>query len=396
MDYNAGMKFFFRFTAIILFFLLSSAGFASDLIEYDEVRVYTEASPDELGRAVNRSRRTVVPLEDFKKSVSLDTSPEGIETAVLVEASVKKALDELLNDKEFVIIENSVFRRLPGYDAEVYGFTWDMWGFETAFSFERTNAELMQQIEKVYGDDAYLYGELKRGYDDNYSLKIYRAEDLFSPADHNINFLEAMISATVIGSTFQPLLGIHDGLGVLDSLGLASVKADMIEGVEYTEYRKYEFGGERIYSFIKSVSSMEGDFIQNLYDSVRAIALKHSEDGMIMLPEEFFSQRNGDNSDYSMFYYDILKRMNYKVKYIVIDPGDGNLYSTVFFREKGSDLWGRIDGNILEREKASKWQRLPALVFSASVQYFEPDLSSVIEARSIELPAPSKWALSPY
>ncbi|HAK45152.1 MAG TPA: hypothetical protein DCO79_04430 [Spirochaeta sp.] len=389
------MKLFFRITAIILLFMVAFAVFAADDSDLTEVRVYTGASAALLGRAVERDRKVTVPIGDFIESKSIETSAGGIATAVMINASVKKALDELLASEEFVIVEESVLKRMKKSDRDVYSFSWSRYGFEIEFSFDKTSPELISEIEKVYGDDAYLFGELKRSYDDNYSLRIFKAEDLYRPARQKIDFIEAMISATVIGSTFQPLFGIHDGLGVLDRLGLASAKAAVMGG-DYLAYRQYEHDEEKILSFLDSIEGMEGDFIDNLYDAVKAISLKRSDDGRIMLPEDFFSERAGDNTDYALFYYDLLKREGYSVKFIVIDPGSGELYNTVFFREKGTDLWGRIDGNNLEREKAAKWQRMPALVFTASVSYFEPDITMIINDGVIELPPPSIWSLSPY
>ncbi|MDC7227317.1 MAG: hypothetical protein PQJ61_11200 [Spirochaetales bacterium] len=387
------MKVFFRVAVVFLLFLSASAVLTA---EEAVVAVYSDASSSRYGRALNRSRVITVPLDRFSESESVETGVNGIATAVMIDASVKKALDELLSEREYVIIENSVFSRLQGYETDVYGFSWDKYGFDIAFSFDENSKGLTDEIEKVYGRDAYLFGELLRSYDDNYALRIFKAEDLYKNDGPVISFREVMISATVIGSTFQPLLGIHDGIGVLNELGIAAAGAEIREGGQFVEYRQFQSAGDRIYSFLHSVEEMEGDFVDNLYNSIGAITHKHSEDNRIMLPEEFFDERSGDNTDYALFYYDMLKRKDYQVRFIVIDSGSGELYSTVFFREKGADLWGVIDGNGLEREKASKWQRLPALVFTASVNYFEPDIESMMSSGNIELPPPSRWTNSPY
>jgi hypothetical protein len=194
------------------------------------------------------------------------------------------------------------------------------------------------------------------------------------------------------------MLGIHDGLGVLDDLGLASARLQIVDNNDYNEYRAFETRGDEIYAFIHSIEGLQGDFIENLFKAMGNITRKHSEDDRILLPEEFFSIRTGDNTDYVMFYFDILKRSGYEVRYAVIDTGnqDGELYSIVFFREKGADLWGWIDSSSLERERADNWRRLPALVFSATVKFFEPDIEEIVNDRGIVLPPPSKWFTSLY
>ena len=189
----------------------------------------------------------------------------------------------------------------------------------------------------------------------------------------------------------------------LMNLGLPTARIGMLEDENYVEYRKFESNDEVLKAFIHSVNRMQGDFVDNLYSSINEITQKTPADDNILLPEEFFGKRAGDNTDFALFYYDILKRTGYQVKYIVIDAGDdesvnkdSELYSTVFFREKGTDLWGRIDGNELEREKTAKWRRLPALVFTGTVKYFEPDIEKIITDREIVLPPPSNWYTSLY
>ncbi len=360
------------------------------------VSIYTDASAEHLGRAEDRSRLISVELEEFAGSDSLDVPGPGIETAVLVDSSVKEALDQMLENRDYVIVENSLFTKTKTSFGDVYGFSWDRYGFEISFMFQKPGARLIDEIEKVYGSDAYLYGELRRSYEDNYCIKILRAENVLTPQDESIDFREAMLSATVIGSTFQPMLGIRDGIGVLNMLGLAAVKYKSGTNEEFIDYRDFEKNGDGIYSFLHTISGQNGDFIDNLYSSFEGMTRKISDDGHMQLPEEFFETRVGDNTDFALFYYDILKRNSYQVKFIVIDPGDANLYCTVFFRETGTDLWGRIDGNSLDREWATKWQRLPALVFTASVQYFEPSIEDVFFQRKIILPPPSEWKRSLY
>ncbi len=365
-------------------------------VSADSVSVYSGASAGKAGRALDRQNVLEISLEEFLGSRSVRTGSDGIATAIIVDEKVKNAVEKLLDKSDYTIIEGSVLARNSDYDRVTYSFIWEQYGFEIEFAFEKADKLLLAEIEKVYGDDAWLYGELMRSYDDNYVIRVFKAENLIDPEEDKIDFIEAMISATVIGSTFQPLLGIHDGLGVLDDLGLAVARSDVIESDDYIEYRRYESNSEELQSFMHTINGMSGDFIDNLYSSVASISKKHSEDNKILLPEDFFSMREGDNTDFAFFYYDILKRNGYQVKFVVIDSGSGELYSTVFFREKGTDLWGIIDGNTLERETAENWRRLPALVFTASVQYFEPDLEDIIAKGKIDLPLPSAWNSSLY
>ncbi len=365
----------------------------------DYVSVYKSASEAMLGRASSRASVISVPLNDFDRSETLPVNGEdGISTCVMIDASVKDAVEVLLEKRDFILIEGSVISREASGDDYIYTFTWDQYGFSVKFGFEH-NLEIIEPvINTAYPDNSYLSGAVLRDFSDNYSLKIYEAEDVLKPYDGKPDFIEAMLSATVIGSTFQPMLGVRDGLGVLNQLGLAVSSSGVLEHPELYEYRKFRQAGDEIYSFIYRIMGMEGDFITNLFNTVTGISLKEPDDGIVMLPEDFYVLRKGDNTDYSMFFYDILKRAGYEVKFIVIDPGEesGALYSTVFFLEEGGEQWGRIDSYSLDRYFAERWKRLPALVFSSTVRYFEPDTDRIFQSGMIELPPPSQWHTALY
>ncbi len=339
-----------------------------------------------------------IDLTKFRDSEPADAREGGILTAIIVDARVKKALDSLLGEKDFIFIENSVLSRNDAGGELSYGFSWNEYGFEIVFALEKAGEGIMKLVERTYSRDAYLLGELRRSYSDNFVVRIYRAENLFEDGNGKIDFTEALLAATVIGDTFQPLLGIHDGLGVLDEIGLITARIDIATEGTLVEYRKYEKADRELRSFIHSINGMQGDFIDNLFSTVSSIFGRHSDDGRIILPEDFFIQKEGDDTDYTLFYYDVLKRAGYQVRFIVIDPGgpDGQLFSTVFFKELGTDLWGRIDGQVLEREKADRISRMAALVFSGSVKYFEPEIDLIFETAVIKLPPPSKWRTSLY
>ncbi len=365
----------------------------------DYVSVYKSASEAMLGRASSRASVISVPLNDFDRAETLPVKgDEGISTCVMIDASVKDAVEVLLEKRDFILVEGSVISRESYGNDYMYTFTWDQYGFSVKFGFEHNLDIIEPVINDAYPDNSYLAGAVLRDFSDNYSLKIYEAEDVLAPRDGKPDFIEAMLSATVIGSTFQPMLGVRDGLGVLNQLGLAVSSSGVLEHPELYEYRKFHHAGDEIYSFVYRIMGMEGDFITNLFNTVTGISLKQPDDGMVMLPEDFFVLRKGDNTDYSMFFYDILKRAGYEVKFIVIDSGEdsGALYSTVFFLEEGGEQWGRIDSYSLDRYFAERWKRLPALVFSSTVRYFEPDTDRIFQSGMIELPPPSLWHTALY
>ena len=382
------------FGAVLILLLFPFILYAAEPEVY--VEIYSAASAAAGGRSAGRTDTISVSLDRFNNTKSVEASAGGITTAVQINARVKNALEKLLEDKDYFIVEDSILSRQKINGEEVFNFVWDRFGFEVSCAFEKLPGVVRSVIEKVYGDDAWLYGELIKSYYDNYAVKIYKAEDVISPAAGKLDFLDAMISATVIGDSFQPLLGIHDGLGVLDDIGLVVARAEAAEEGGLSEFRELESDDEKIEAFVHSVSNMEGDFVENLYSSIREITRKLPDDGRIIPPGDFFSSRRGDNADFCMFFYEVLRRNSYQVKYIVIDSGTDELYSTVFFREKNADLWGRIDGNGLERERSENWRRLPALVFSASVNYFEPDVHDILKTGTIYLPPPSRWKVSLY
>ncbi len=340
------MKVFFPCSVIVML-LVPLFVFA----EVPRVSIYSAADKARYGQTFSRGRRTSIELSDFKASGTADAPAGGIPTAVLVDARVKNALESLLEDQNFIFIENSVLLKTEIDGRPAYGFSWNEYGFDIVFSFEKADEHLDGIIERTYNRDSFLLGELRRSYTDNYTVRIFRAEDILN-RNGRLDFTEAMLSATVIGDSFQPLFGIHDGLAVLDEIGLVTARVDVVTEGELVEYRQFESAGKEIRSFIHTVSGMHGDFVDNLHTTVSGIYQKHSDDGKLLLPEDFFLLKEGDDTDFSLFYYDILRRAGYEVRFIVIDRGDadGRLFSTVFFKERGTDLWGRIDGRMLERE----------------------------------------------
>lgn len=386
------MKVFLPFTVIVMLlmpFFISA--------ETPRVSIYSDADQARYGQTFSRGRRISFELPDFRTVDTIDAPAGGIQTAVIADARVKNAIEILLEDKNFIFIENSVLTKTEFSGKPAYGFNWNEYGFEIVFSFEKADQHLDEVIEQTYSKDSYLLGELRRSYADNYAVRIYRADDIVR-RNGKLDFSEAMLAATVIGDSFQPLFGIHDGLAVLNDIGLVTARVDVVTEGELVEYRDFETAGREIRSFIHTVQGMHGDFVDNLYTTVSGIYRKQADNGELLLPEEFFLEKKGDDPDFALFYYDILKRAGYEVKFIVIDRGEqsGGLYSTVFFKERGTDLWGWIDGQMLEREKASRISRLPALVFSGSVKYFEPDTAGLFSGAGIQLPPPSKWRSSLY
>jgi hypothetical protein len=393
MDYTGSMRTFFSF--ILFIALFSAAAAYSDGLA---VSIYTSASAENFGRAADRSRKTTILLSEFKNAESLPAGREGMQTAVMVESRVKTALESIMKGNDSVVVENSVIAVVNDSNRDIYRFSWEEYGFDIEFSLEGPSPELLDLIERTYSDDAYIAGEVRRSYTDNYAVRVYKAENIIRPKENVLDFRDALISATVIGSTFQPLLGMHNGLGVLDEIGLHSARLDVLDDDEIVDYRDYASNSDELLSFIHLVEEMPGDFIDNLYTTFGNITDRINEDNSIQLPEQLYETRKGDNTDFALFYYDVLRRKGYDVKFVVIDSGDrdAELYSTVFFKEKGTVLWGRIDSYELEREKADRWGRLPALVFDASVNYFEPEVDELMSKGKIVLPPPSDWQTSLY
>lgn len=380
---------------ILIFFIPSIPIFSDDV---ESVKIYSSAEEKYLGRALNRSDITEVKLYDFFASESLSCGANGINTAIIIDSNIKIAFERLLENKDFCFIDDAKITRERNIGKNVYGFSWEKYGFDIAFSFEKYSTEIEKEIKLVYGSNGYLYGELKKSYQDNYHLRIYCGENVLNKKDKKISFLEAMVSATVIGNSFQPLFGIHDGLGILDELSLSIVKDDFINDELLSNYRKIDKNSKELMAFIHSVAEKSGNFVPNLYNAITSITKKIPDDGQIQLPEEFFKTKRGDALDYSLFFYDILKRKGYTVHFILIDNdmNNGELFSTVIFKEKNTDSWGWIDVEEFQDGKLGRMNRLPALRFALNVDYYEPDIMEIFNTKKINLPPPSFWNKSLY
>lgn len=88
-------------------------------------------------------------------------------------------------------------------------------GIEFSFSLERPGEDVLNLIIKVYAEDPPTLREVMKYYRDNYIIRIFSAENIIHPEKKDITFEEAMLMATLLGDSFQPLLGIHDGKDIL-------------------------------------------------------------------------------------------------------------------------------------------------------------------------------------
>jgi len=198
-------KFFFT---VFLLAVVCVSAFSED----PKVSIYRDYDDGLFGRSLYRGVIFSVKLESFQRYETLPVKDmdghgtgDGL-TAYLLSGNRAEDLAAGRGDGVTILDRD---KRLYLYEKE---------GISIQFSLEPAPGDLFDEIRRTYSgrytDVAYteqLIREVSDSYNSAYVIRIHRAENVYRPQYTGIDYEDILISASLIGDSFQPLWGIHDG-----------------------------------------------------------------------------------------------------------------------------------------------------------------------------------------
>jgi len=370
----------------------------ASLMASPSVSIYADAEPDRYGIARKASGLRTVELSAFSECNTRPVSDrKGIPTLIALNADVERALSSLLSSAESVEIDGSIIKKNRAFAFPAYTLIVPSYSLEVSFGLEKPSKDQIAEIERVYASNPYWKSIVTSWYNERFVLRIFEAEDIDEPAQGKISFAEALLAATLLGDKDQWLWGIHDGAGILDNLPIAVERRELKAKVEAHPYREYKRNAEEMYTFIRDVEKMPGDFVSNLYAAVLGRTKVRENNDRLVLPEDFLSVGYGDSSEYALFFYDILRRKGYETKLFAIRDSiikeNGERWMTLY-RKPEDTFWGIIDENPPKSDFALDESRIPAIIYGHEVLYTEIDVNAYIEAGEFLPPPIDRWKRS--
>jgi hypothetical protein len=174
------------------------------------VSIYRDYDDGLFGRSIYRGVIFSVKLQSFSRYTTLKTgAPDGQEgdeglTAYLV--SQDRAGDFAAGRGRGITILNPEERKYLFQDG----------GIRIVFSLEPAPEDFYDEIRKTYSgrfpEADSVIREVTASYRNGFLLRIHKAENVYRPEIARLDYEDILVSAALVGDSFQPLWGIHDGI----------------------------------------------------------------------------------------------------------------------------------------------------------------------------------------
>lgn len=184
--------------------------FNMNLVVSDEiVNIWADHSMDLYGVSQDRVWLKSYFLSNFEYYTTLNTeSNRGVLTAVTVSRELFFLLNDLLKFEDSYQVGDKIITK----NGDIYRFKDDSYQLDISFSLEKPGTQIFDTINKVYENDRKTRDEVTAHYQETWVVRIHRAENVSSPDLNSLEFDDVLISATIVGESFQWLWGIHDGV----------------------------------------------------------------------------------------------------------------------------------------------------------------------------------------
>ncbi|MDR3199916.1 MAG: hypothetical protein LBT68_00530 [Spirochaetales bacterium] len=365
---------------------------AAFLSAAETVEIYTDFRAGKFGQAEERLAVKEISVNGFTSARTLAApDPDGILTAVVLDARVVGALTSFLTDYHERRAGSAWLWLEDAGGRKIFHYYDDSQGLSFSFSAEKPDAAMLSFIEAFYRRDLSNKKDVAAHYKNNYVIRIHSAENFIDPWINSINFEEALVIATLIGDTTQELWGIRDGKGLLRNLpDLIAAKAD----ISLQQYRPIETNEIEYLTFIRRVRDREGGFARNL----RFMAMNEFDARPFydfQLPEEFVVRGHGKPEDRVLLYTDILARMGYQTRLLAVAQDSESQNLVVVFREGERGNWSALTEKDIFPDAAADWKKIPAVIMPGeNVWFHEMDFPRIfLERKVYDVPAGS-WLKS--
>lgn len=170
----------------------------------DFITIYTDFTEENLGRSPYREAFYSIALESFQRYRSYPSPEGGWLTSVVVSAETEEKLY-----KRELPLSNYIRQQ-----DEKYSLSYQ--GINITFSLQRPTQRILKNIERTYANLPETKKLILNHYHRNFVVRIHEAENVLQPGDQKIDYVEALLSATIIGDREQWLWGIHDARNLLN------------------------------------------------------------------------------------------------------------------------------------------------------------------------------------
>ncbi|MDR1932316.1 MAG: hypothetical protein LBQ57_05755 [Spirochaetales bacterium] len=376
----------------LLLIVLCNLLCAVALCAAETVKIYVDFRSGKFGQAGERAAVKEVPVSAFATARTLAApDPDGILTAVVLDARVVEALTVFLTDYHERRAGSAWLWLEEAGGRKIFHYYEDSRGLAFSFSAEKPGPGVISLIDDFYRRDPANRKDVAAHYKKNYVIRVHSAENISEPWINSIDFEEALVIATLIGDTNQELWGIHDGAGLLRNLpSLVAAKA----ALSLYQYRPIEKNETEYLTFIRRVRDREGGFARNLRFAVmNEFDTRPFYD--FQLPEEFVLSGNGKPEDRVLLYTDVLVRMGFEARLLAVARDAESQSLVVVFREGERGNWSALTEQDIFPNAAADWKKIPSVIMPGeNVWYHEMDYQRVFRERKVyDVPAGS-WIKS--
>ncbi|MCX7787290.1 MAG: hypothetical protein N2442_06310 [Spirochaetes bacterium] len=357
--------------------------------EEDRVMIYSDASPRDFGKSWKRQGVRIVSFHEFTSARTLSVAdPDGALTAVLVDAKIEQGLRKFLEGFQERWMDPSWIWGEKRGNRTVYTYFDPSLRLQVSFSLEKPNEKIFALIDRTYAKDPTNRREVREAYQKNYVVRIHAAENIFEPWLDTITFDEVLLAATLVGDTFQPLLGIHDGCGLLQNL---PDRVEAESSLPLVSYRPIQVNKSAYHSFILRVHRLAGSFSKNLWNEVNRI-LEPGDIGGFQVPEELIVRKKGRDEEKALLFYDVLTRIGYETRLVGVRRSVGeDPFLMVLYRAGGRGNWGAIWVDRHEAELAADWKLVPSILLGGEPLFVLIDPLKIFQQKRVDWPEPSQW-----
>ncbi len=372
---------------LFTFFLIDPLPLLS--VEEDRVVIYSDASPKDFGKSWKRHGVRTVSFHEFASTRTLSVAdPDGVLTAVLVDARVEQALRKFLEGFQERWMDPSWIWSERRGNRTVYTYFNPTLRLQFSFSLEKPNEKILALIERTYTKDPLNRKDVREMYQKNYVVRIHAAENIFEPWLDTITFDEVLLAATLVGNTFQPLWGIHDGCGLLQNL---PDRVEAESSLPLVTYRPLQVNKSEYHSFILRVRRLSGSFPKNLWNEVNRI-LETGDMGSLQVPEELIARKKGRDEEKVLLFYDVLTRMGYETRLVGVRRSIGeDPFLMVLYREGGRGNWGAIWVDRHEAGVSADWKLVPSILLGGEPLFVPMDPLKIFQQKRVDWPETAQW-----
>ncbi len=366
---------------------------AGCILQAQTVTIYKNINPTNFGHSFNRSR--VISLTIARGITDLNGNLDSpIDTAVLIDRVLKEQI-EIYARNRIALSDNVTLEMVNIHGTEAVKITNNN-GIDIIVSFIKPDERYNTLINSVYGNDRVTALDVIARYRANFVIRVHKTINITAAQTANRSMESAVYTATLIGDTFQWLWGVKDGLSILSEIKPITLEDNLLteEVVQreeqaiylgYFNYRNFVSNEEKLYQFIRDIDRPGTVFVEELFKKISSYfyIVRDETRRRCYVPEEMIDQKFGDNRDYTLFYYDLLKRAHYSVKLLYIYDGiQGNLIQTLtLFKQKDGRLWGAIDENGYLPYENEDYRIVPSIYLNRTVYFIEVNADEVFRTR---------------